>query len=160
MASLPFSPSHSQPHNITDLQGHHSNSVTDGSASSVAATPTSSPPTLASLTPVGQIKSAPSTPGVPLVQAVYTDQNGQPLYIVQHMNQPTLIPLQAGQISAATAPNSTVAVSNSAGTVPNSLKLDQSKQQPSLTLHTPPSEGGGMEGGRGEWEGVYLYYAR
>lgn len=93
------------------------------------------------------------------MQAVYADQNGQPLYIVQHMNQPTLIPLQAGALSAVTAPNSTV--SNSIGTGPNS-KLEQSKQS-SLTLHTPPpsewGEGGGRREGRrregGREEGGY-----
>lgn len=124
-----------QPHNVVD--SHPSSASQDGPSLSVAATPTSSPHTLASLTPIGQIKSAPTTAGVPLMQAVYADQNGQPLYIVQHMNQPTLIPLQAGALAAGTAPNSTGTVPNSVGAGPNSLKLDQSKQS-SLTLHTPP----------------------
>lgn len=84
---------------------------------------------MASLTPVGQIKPASAAPGVPVVQAVYTDQNGQPLYIVQQMNQPTLIPIQA---AGGTGQASTVV------SAPSSLKIDQNKQQSPLALQTPP----------------------
>ena len=97
------------------------------------ATPTTSPAALASLAPVGQLKSAAAGgagPGLPLVQAVYTDQTGQPLYIVQHMNQPTLIPIQP---AAATAGGGAAAVTSA----PSSLKIEAPKQ-PSLTLQTPP----------------------
>ncbi|CAI8030048.1 Forkhead box protein P4 [Geodia barretti] len=117
--------------NISDPHNLHLLTSLSHDAPSLAATPTSSPPTMTSLTSLGQIKQAAGGPGVPLVQAVYTDQNGQPLYIVQHMNQPTLIPIQA-----AGGGGQSVAVTSMAA-APTSLKIDQGGRSP-LTLHTPP----------------------
>ena len=79
---------------------------------------------------------------------MYTDPNGQPVYILQNVNSPTpaLIPLQFQQPTAIQAiptnhSHAHTTLTNSvqvpAVTIPSTLKIDQSNK-PTVTLQTPP----------------------
>ena len=81
-------------------------------------------------------KSQPATPhsatptnNAPMLQAVYTDQNGQPVYIMNP--QPTLIPLQLPPTITPTTPHQTQ---------PTAVKLESPTVVPSV--YTPTNHSG------------------
>ena len=88
-------------------------------------------------TPVAATAKTPTQQSI--VQAVYTDPNGQPVYILQ--NSPALIPFQFQQPGAFPTTPAHTTLTNSvqaAVTIPSTLKLDQSKAQ-QLALSSPVS---------------------
>ena len=113
--------------------------------SSVPSTPT--PPT--SL-PSAARTPTPHSATTPVVQAMYTDPSGQPVYILQNMASPALIPLQFQQQGAfpmaaqALQPNpssfaSTTLTNSPQVTVPSTLKLEQSGHPHAITLQPTPT---------------------
>jgi hypothetical protein len=104
-------------------------------------TPSSSSSSLSSFAVTHQnVKSQPATPiGAPpsVLQAVYTDTNGQPVYIVNP--QPTLIPLQMQQSLTQPSAASPQIQSKTSG-APPTLKFDPSTATVVSSLYTPTNQ--------------------
>lgn len=127
---------------VSDPSPTRTKSSTTSSVPSTPTAPTSLPS--AARTPT------PHSATTPVVQAMYTDPSGQPVYILQNMASPALIPLQFQQQGAfpmaaqALQPNassfaSTTLTSSPQVTVPSTLKLEQPGRPHAITLQATPS---------------------